>query len=141
MSNSTLIKLIAFDNAIDANLLKLSLENEGIETYIFDENTINIDPLISYAIGGVKVMIKESDLEYVRKVVAALDNAKYILENNEVVTCPNCSSDNVHSYSSMKDIKSIMAIVLALIFIVYPPYKKNIYKCDDCGNEFKKPEE
>lgn len=139
MPNSNLIKLIAFDNAIDANLLKLSLENEGIDTYIFDENTVTIDPLISIAIGGIKVMVKESDLELARKVVKALNNKKYILENDEAVACPKCASEHVHKYTSMKSVKGLMIFIVSFLLFVYPAYKQYIFKCDDCGNEFEKP--
>jgi len=138
MSNSNLIKLIAFDNAIDANLLKLSLENEGIETFIFDENTVTIDPLISIAVGGIKVMVKESDVELAREVVKALDSEKYVLENDEVVACPNCKSDHVHKYTTMKSVNGLMVFIVSFLLFVYPAYKQNIFKCEDCGNEFDK---
>ena len=138
MPNSNLIKLIAFDNAIDANLLKLSLENEGIETYIFDENTVTIDPLISIAVGGIKVMVKESDVELAREVVKTLDNAKYVLENDEIVACPKCSSEHVHKYTSMKSVNGLMVFIVSFILFVYPAYKQYIFKCDECGNKFDK---
>lgn len=43
--------------------LKLTLESEGIETLLKDELTISIDPLLSNAIGGIKLFVRESDAE------------------------------------------------------------------------------
>lgn len=48
--------------------LKVKLESEGIETFVKDEMTITIDPLLSNAIGGIKLYIKESDSENALKI-------------------------------------------------------------------------
>jgi hypothetical protein len=37
------------------------LENEGIRTYLKDELTVQVDPLISNALGGVKLQVPEED--------------------------------------------------------------------------------
>lgn len=41
--------------------LKIKLESEGIETLLRDEMTISIDPLLSNAIGGIKLYVREED--------------------------------------------------------------------------------
>jgi len=42
-------------------MVKSYLESEGIDCFLKDELTINSDPLISNAIGGVKLQVQEED--------------------------------------------------------------------------------
>ena len=43
----------AFEYVADVQIIKGKLESEGIKVFLRDENTLNTDPLISSAIGGV----------------------------------------------------------------------------------------
>ena len=47
----------SFDYPADVQIIKGKLESEGIPVFLRDENTLNSDPLISYAIGGVKLEV------------------------------------------------------------------------------------
>lgn len=49
--------LRAFDNFFPANILLTRLQSDGVECYLMDENTVTIDPLLSNAIGGIKLMV------------------------------------------------------------------------------------
>ena len=57
------IKLQTFDNYIEANLVLNRFLNEGIEFYLKDEYTVTIDPLLSNAIGGIKLVVREDYIE------------------------------------------------------------------------------
>lgn len=57
------IKLQTFDNYIEANLVLNRFLNEGIECYLKDEYTVTIDPLLSNAIGGIKLVVREDYIE------------------------------------------------------------------------------
>ena len=48
------ITVKTFDTSVNAHLFRIELENEGIESFIYDEETITMDPLLSNAIGGIK---------------------------------------------------------------------------------------
>jgi len=45
----------------EPTMVKSYLESEGIDCFLKDELTINSDPLISNAIGGVKLQVQEED--------------------------------------------------------------------------------
>ena len=45
----------SFEFPADVQILKSKLESEGIPVFLRDENTLNSDPIISNAIGGVKL--------------------------------------------------------------------------------------
>lgn len=57
------IKFLTFDNYLTANLTLNKYLNEGIECYLKDEFTVTIDPLLSNAIGGIKLVVREDCLE------------------------------------------------------------------------------
>ena len=78
-----LITIKTFDNSIDAHLLRIELENEGIECYIYDEHTVTVFPLYSNAVGGIKVKILKKDLELAKGI---------LLSAIKTVICPNCAS-------------------------------------------------
>ena len=58
----------SFEFAADVQIIKGKLESEGIPVFLRDENTLNSDPLISNAIGGVKLQVYTKDKERAIKV-------------------------------------------------------------------------
>ncbi len=50
---NTFIKVASFQYSSEAMIIKGRLEAEGIEVFMKDNNTIDTDPLVSNAIGGV----------------------------------------------------------------------------------------
>jgi hypothetical protein len=52
-----------YDNYIPAHIDKGRLEEEGILCWLKDENTVTIDPLLSIAVGGIKLMVAKHQLD------------------------------------------------------------------------------
>ena len=50
--------------------IRARLESEGIETFVSDELTIQVDPLWSNALGGIKLMIDAKDAERATEILA-----------------------------------------------------------------------
>ena len=50
-----------FDNYFNANIILTKLQAAGIECYLQDEFTVTIDPILSNAIGGIKLVVKKED--------------------------------------------------------------------------------
>lgn len=57
------IQVRSYDNYIYAHIVLSMLQDSGINCYLKDEYTITIDPLLSPALGGIKVMVADSQLE------------------------------------------------------------------------------
>jgi Putative prokaryotic signal transducing protein len=53
------ILFMTFDNYISAHITMGRLKEEFINCYLQDEYTVTIDPLLSNAIGGIKLMVAE----------------------------------------------------------------------------------
>lgn len=69
------IQVRSFDNYIEANIVLNMLQHYDINCHLKDEYTITIDPLLSPALGGMKLMVHESQLE---RAVELMEN-----RNNE----------------------------------------------------------
>ena len=51
-------------------IIRGRLEAEGIVTYAQDELTIQVDPLYSNALGGIKLMVNEDDVTRANEILA-----------------------------------------------------------------------
>lgn len=112
----------AFEFPADVQIIKGRLESEGIAVFLKDENTINSDPLISGAIGGVKLQVKTTDKEKALKIYNEIRN--YALdENGNPIVCPNCKAERSDVYYSRESI----------FHKLFPFFEKRKYKCTSCN--------
>lgn len=64
-----LVTVATYHEPIGAHLAKTKLESEGIECFLADEHIVRMYSWVSFALGHLKLQVKESDAE---KAVAAL---------------------------------------------------------------------
>jgi len=143
--------LIAFNYPHEAHLVKGYLESNGIETIIHDELTAQVANFYSGAIGGVKLLVSNSDYD---NGIHLLKKGGYITDEDckrepqieivhtEKITnkkiCPFCSSDNI---TVVKRAGGLTAIVFAVINLITltgaaVPLLKSSFKCFDCSKEW-----
>ena len=58
----------------EAELIVLSLSSAGIEAWLVDQFLVSSDPLISNAIGGIKIHVAEQDEARARGLLAELES-------------------------------------------------------------------
>ena len=75
----------SFDNYIPANMMLQRLEEEGIKAYLQDEHTVTIDPILTNAIGGIKLMIFRDQLERAMSLIEDMEK-----QYRQAVLCPRC---------------------------------------------------
>lgn len=63
------IEIRAFDNYIYAHIILTRLQDSGINCHLKDEYTITIDPLLSPALGGIKLMVAEPQVARALKLL------------------------------------------------------------------------
>lgn len=134
-----LITFKTFDNSIDAHILKAKLEGEGVHCYLFDENTIGINPLYANALGGIKLKIDELDLELATAIYESIQKTPYTDEDGIEITCPRCDSSKLETgFNSTDGFGAILSGLASIMLMIFPLYRKSIYKCQECGCEFKR---
>jgi hypothetical protein len=57
------VQIKAFDNYIYAHISLTMLQDAGINCHLTDEHTITLDPFLSPAIGGMKLMVYPSQAQ------------------------------------------------------------------------------
>ena len=120
-----------FDNYFLANILLTKLRHAGVECYLKDEYTVTIDPLLSNAIGGIKLIVKKKDEHGARKMLQIFDN-----EYRNNITCPQCGSHDV-LLMPKQSAENFIAAIASWLFSAYAVSAENVYKCSNCGHESK----
>jgi hypothetical protein len=76
-TDDDLVTIARFSSAIEAHLARTKLESEGIQAFVADEHMIAINPIYDLALGGVKLQIKNSDVERARKSLGDSSNGSF----------------------------------------------------------------
>jgi hypothetical protein len=74
------IIILTFTYPHEAHLAKGKLESEGIEVQITDEMTVQVHNFYSNAIGGVKLLVRETDLQRANQI---LIDSGYVKAQNQ----------------------------------------------------------
>jgi hypothetical protein len=114
--------LAAFEYVADVQIVKGRLESEGIPVFLRDENTLNSDPLISNAIGGVKLQVYSRDKERAIEIYNEI-RAYAVDDEGSPISCPNCKAKKSEPYYERKGI----------FYQLFPFFEKRKYKCLNCG--------
>ncbi|RRQ50307.1 DUF2007 domain-containing protein [Maribacter algicola] len=115
-------QLASFEYVADVQIMKGKLESEGIPVFLRDENTLNSDPLISNAIGGVKLLVYTQDKDRALEIYNEI-RAYALDEKGNPITCPNCKASKSEVYYNRKEI----------FYKLFPFFEKRKYKCLNCG--------
>ena len=111
----------SFEYASEVQIIKGKLESEGIPVFLLNENTLNSDPMISNAIGGVKIQVYTRDKEVAKTIFDAIK--PYAVDNDgELLKCPNCSREKLEAYYSRKSV----------FYKLFPFFEKKKYQCQHC---------
>jgi hypothetical protein len=124
-----LVTVKTFDNYFSANIILTRLESDGIECYLKDEHTVTIDPILSNAIGGIKLVVKKGDEAEVNKLLDAY-HQEYMLS----ATCPQCGSNSFTQVTKKAPVNYLTAII-TWFFSSYAVPLHYVYQCGKCGYE------
>jgi predicted RNA-binding Zn-ribbon protein involved in translation (DUF1610 family) len=124
-----LVTVRTFSNYFSANILLAKLRNGGIECYLKDEYTVTMDPFLTNAVGGIKLVVKKEDASEVFDLLNQFDK-----EFRSKAICPKCGSHDIELVPKRTAANMITAI-LSWIFSNYAVSAENVYKCGVCGFE------
>lgn len=115
-------QLASFEYVADVQIVKGKLESEGIPVFLRDENTLNSDPLISNAIGGVKLQVYFRDKDRAIEIYNEI-RAYVVDKDGKPKVCPNCKAEKLDPYYNQKGV----------FYKLFPFFEKRKYKCLNCG--------
>lgn len=122
-----LVVIRTFDNYFSANIMLTKLRDSGVQCYLKDEYTVTIDPLLSNAIGGIKLVVRKDDISYALQVINGFDT-----DYKNSVQCPICSSHNIILVPKA-GVDNFLTALSTWLFSSYALSAENVYKCNDCG--------
>lgn len=127
-----MITIKTFDNYFTANIILGRLRDAGVTCYLKDEYTVTIDPILSNAIGGIKLIVREAEGKAALKLLDQFES-----EYLKTVQCPNCGGNNIILISK-PGAGNIITAILTWLFSSYAIAPDKIYQCQDCSYESKK---
>lgn len=118
--------LAVFEYSTEAHVTKSKLDSEGLGTMLMDEKTIDSDPLISNAVGGVKLLVHKNDFE---KAVEIYNNIRTYQKdkNGNDIYCPNCNSNRILIAPTQR--KNVF-------YMLFPFFEKRRKQCNNCKTVF-----
>jgi hypothetical protein len=138
-----LVTVATFSYPAEAYLASAKLESEGIQSTVADDYIVTIYWMLSNAIGGVKLQVREEDAETAAEVLRTpVQNAGSEFDTEE--TCPECHSPEIQ-YETF-NLRLIFACWLITdLFIPHPrpgtgfilPFLKRKWRCKVCGHQWK----
>ncbi len=124
-----LVTIRTFNNYFSANILLTKLQDAGFQCYLKDEYTVTIDPLLTNAVGGIKLVIRKEDEQEVMGIMAHFDD-----QYRRSAVCPKCGSNDIHLMPKRSAANMVTAI-LSWLFSDYAVSAENVYQCGVCGFE------
>jgi hypothetical protein len=118
--------LAVFEYSTEAHVTKSKLDSEGFDTLLMDEKTIDSDPLISNAIGGVKLLVHKNDYEKAAVIYNEIRTYQKD-ENGRDILCTNCKSNRVLIAPIQR--KNVF-------YMLFPFFEKTRHICNDCKTIF-----
>ncbi|HAN65536.1 MAG TPA: hypothetical protein DCQ34_04335 [Chitinophagaceae bacterium] len=124
-----LVTLKTFDQYFSAHILSARLEDAGIQVYLLDEHTVTIDPILTNAIGGIKLAVAKEDEQAARELLGLYEE-----EARGRSHCPNCGGHQFLLLPARKP-GNILLALFTWIFSGFAVAGKQLYRCQDCGFE------
>jgi lipopolysaccharide biosynthesis regulator YciM len=122
----------SFDNYIEANIVLNMLQHANINCHLKDEHIITIDPLLSPALGGMKLMVHHAHVERAWDMMEKAEQ-----EYLKSIPCPVCKMHTLKAVSVTKQHKCKLGALASMLLNGHSVEVTKMYQCTNCGYDFK----
>src|SRR4051812_5815981 len=126
------VELRSFDNYMEANIVQNMLRHSGVNCHLKDEHILTIDPFLSPALGGMKLMVFHADVE---KAWDLIDQAE--TEYLKSIPCPVCKAHALKTESITKKHECRLSALASMLLKGESIEIRKIYRCSACGYDFR----
>lgn len=126
------VELRSFDNYVEANIVLNMLRHSNINCHLQDEHIITIDPLLSPALGGMKLMVHPA---HIQRAWDMIDEAE--MQYLKSIPCPICKAHSLKTKSITKKYKCKLAALASMLLNGRSVEVLKMYECKSCGYDFK----
>ena len=132
MSANEFVVIHTFAGFTEAHLARVRLDAEGIESRLADEHLATVNPLLTGALGGVKLLVRAGELEDARGVIDEWQTAEDERHEAAESRCPRCGSEDI-GRAPVRNTAILLLIILSLGGIVWLFFFRR-HRCYDCGH-------
>lgn len=128
MENQTFELLAEYQYPSEAFIYKGKVESEGIEIFMRDLFTIDANPMMSNAVGGVKLYVKSEDYDKAKAILS--DVSRFSLDNDgKLMNCPNCGVAEIEMQTTIRNKKGLVPFLVSLLMGGLPYHVSYVYRC------------
>jgi hypothetical protein len=135
--SDNLVTLWRYRDLPGALIARSKLDAEGFDCFLADDNIVRLDWFWSNLVGGVRLRVREDDVEPALEVlgqeIPARFTAEEVGEDYEQPACPKCGSRDVGFETMYRGI----ALAALWLWGIPLPIPKNKWHCEDCGHNWK----
>ncbi len=124
-----LVTLRSFQNYFSAHIVLTKLRDAGIKCFLKDEFTVTVDPILSNAVGGIKLIVIKEQAEKANQLLKEFDEAY-----RQTAVCPRCGSKSIELVPKQTT-ANLATTILTWLFGSYAISPKNVYQCAECKYE------
>ena len=121
----------SYDNYVPAHIAMGRLQEDGIDCWLKDENTVTMNPLWGNALGGIKLMVAKDQAEKAHEILTQL-----LQDYRNKITCPKCGSHDLELVSSPRKPMTWLTALSTFFLGDYALTVDKVYHCFKCLNEF-----
>ncbi|MEO7982961.1 MAG: DUF2007 domain-containing protein [Bacteroidota bacterium] len=125
------VLLNSYPNYIEAHIAKGVLEEQGIACWLKDENTVTIDPILTNAVGGIKIMVAKAEAQRAWEFLSQLRK-----EQKLALACPKCGSHYIELVSTPRKPINWLSAISTFFIGDYALTVEKVNHCFDCKHEF-----
>jgi DNA-directed RNA polymerase subunit RPC12/RpoP len=127
----TFKQIASYDNYMLANMTMGLLSENGIKCQMKDEHIVTVDPLLNPAVGGIKLLVEESDFD--RAVALILEAENDYLKD---IACPNCKSHSLIAEEKTNNPADFWGRLKNQVLYGQPSTYSKGYRCTACKTYF-----
>jgi hypothetical protein len=126
------VELRSFDNYIEARIVLTMLQSGDINCHLKDEHILTVDPLLTPALGGIKLMVYHSQAERAWDLMEQAEH-NYL----KSIPCPVCKEHRLKLVSITRQHKCRLSAIISMLLNGSAMEIKKVYQCEGCGYDFK----
>ena len=131
--NGEIVAVATASQPMEATMIQVELESHGIESQLYSELTVAANPLLSNAIGGVRVLVSAQDFARASAILAERAREKAQKEAVLARTCPECGNENGQKRRCSVWAGILMILTLGAYSLLFMSPR---YVCPSCNHKW-----
>jgi predicted RNA-binding Zn-ribbon protein involved in translation (DUF1610 family) len=128
------IPVQSFNNYVEAHIAMGSLQQQHINCWLKDEYTVTIDPLLTNAIGGIKLMVAKVQVPRALEILQQAKGGKL-----QHYVCPHCGSRDIQPVDTPPQKINLFTALFNRLLGKDEPFAKQTWHCTSCGKNCEAP--